>query len=263
MGKLKGFSIIPETRFMNRTTTVEKYIVEIAKYKILPENELRTCIERYKTYGDQNCKRMVFESCAKFVVTCAKKYQNQGVDFMDLINAGNYGVLDALEHFKLDVKNCKFVSYAMYYIRLYIHEALSECMEHIKMPVKVKRDDKNYREGSSFRTVGKIVLQPDTFSLNEPLYTQIGMPDNAPASENLMTDDSWNTYNDVYRNMDIEYYLEALDFTEREVIINIFGLYNYPTKTLDEIASMLRLKKQKVISLRDNALRKMNRIATR
>ena len=63
--------------------------------------------------------------------------------------------------------------------------------------------------------------------------------------------------------MDIECYLEALDFTEREVIINIFGLYNYPTKTLDEIASMLRLKKQKVISLRDNALRKMNRIATR
>ena len=258
---MKGFTIL-QTKFINRTNAVESYMVEISKYKILPENKLREYIFDYKTTGDANSRRKIFESCAKFVITCAKKYQNQGIEFMDLIIAGNHGVLAALEHFELENQKCKFVSYAMYYIRLYIQEAFSECVESIKMPIKVKRDVDNYSEKSTFRTIGKLTIQPDTFSLNEPLrFHKSSWEDGCPASENLMVSECWESYSSIFKNMDIDCYLKILDKTERDIIVHVFGLYKCKTKTIDQVASMLGLKKQKVILLRDKAIKKMNKMS--
>ncbi len=258
---LKKVSILPETRFINRTDAVERYMCEINKYEILPESKLRECLRKYKENGDMKARQKVFESCAKFVLTCAKKYQNPSVDFMDLVNAGNHGVLDAIEHFNLDVTHCKFVSYAMYYIRLYIHEALSECLESIQMPIKLKRNPDSYLESSPFRSLGKIVLQPSTFSMDTMRANPDSSGNDVPVSETIMTESSWNTYKSVHEGMDIDFCLSALDFTEREVIINIFGLYGLAPKTLEQCSDMFRLKKQKVIAIRDKAIKKMSKLA--
>lgn len=255
---MKGIVIRHQT-FCNRTTTVSSYLAKIESYKILPEEELREYIKLYLETKDPVAREIVFKSCTKFVVSCAKNYQNPAINFMDLVNAGNQGVLDALDHVDLSITRCKFVSYAMYYIRLYIQNTVQTLFETIKMPVKVKRNMDNYEEGSPFRSIGKIAIQPSSVSLNSII--DFGDQTGTEMSEVFMNDGTFESVNKLNENFEIEYFMNSLNDKEKYVITNVFGLYGTPTKTLDEIAEDLNTTKSRVIGIRDKSISKMQKIA--
>ena len=257
-----------------RTKTVEEYLREIARIEMVSQEEECELSERIKS-GDDDAFRRLVEANLRFVVSVAKQYKNRGLELMDLVNEGNIGLMKAAIKFDPS-RGFKFISYAVWWIRQQILQALSEQGRTIRIPLNqvnilnkiehARREfrQENEREPSDAELSALLDITPEklaesdisTLSLDFPIGEADGqtlvdiLPDNSlPSADNNLEVES-------LRN-ELQIAMAVLNGRERRVLELSFGL-GCPAMTLEEIGENLDLTRERVRQLKVKAINKLS-----
>jgi RNA polymerase primary sigma factor len=262
--------------------SIDKYLSEISKLPMLTEEEEVEVARRIRE-GDEAAMEKLIQSNLRFVVSVAKQYQNQGMALNDLINEGNIGLIKAATKFD-ETKGFKFISYAVWWIRQSILQALIEQPRVVRLPMnkatiynKIQRaivefEQKNQREPSNDELAEILEMKPEELSTLRATLTfhiSIDTPlndDDDTTSLDLMTDSSMATPDrnliDESLHDELEHALQALSEREIEIVKFYFGLNEFnQSYSLDEIGIKMNLTRERVRQLKDKAIRKMRRFA--
>jgi len=270
-------------QFTNREAqSLDKYLQEIGKVSLLTaEDEIELAIKIKN--GDPQALEKLTRANLRFVVSVAKQYQNQGLSLGDLINEGNLGLMKAARRFD-ETRGFKFISYAVWWIRQSILQALAEQSRIVRLPLNrvgvLNRIGKAYRnleqEFEREPSAEEIAteLEMDVQDISETLqvsskhlsfdapFTQdeesrlldvleneeLPAPDTSLMSESL--------------NAEIEKALSKLSEHEAEVIKLYFGLGDEQPLTLEEIGDRFNLTRERIRQIKEKAIRRL-RNATR
>jgi RNA polymerase primary sigma factor len=258
--------------------SLEKYLQEIGKVDLItPEEEVQLAI-RIKQ-GDQKALEKLTNSNLRFVVSVAKQYQNQGLSLSDLINEGNLGLIKAAQRFD-ETRGFKFISYAVWWIRQSILQALAEQSRIVRLPLnKVGLSNKIIKAYSQLEQ--EFEREPSTEELaelldlpTEEIETTLGVAArhisvDAPFSdseENCLLDVLENTnadstdneisHNDSLR-CEIERSLSALTERQRQVLKYYFGIGVENALSLEDIGERFSLTRERVRQIKDKAILKL------
>lgn len=262
--------------------SIDKYLSEISKLPMLSEEE-EVIIAKKIREGDTAAMEKLINSNLRFVVSVAKQYQNQGLSLNDLINEGNVGLIKAASKFD-ETKGFKFISYAVWWIRQSILQALIEQPRVVRLPMnkatiynKIQRAivefEQNYqREPSNDELAELLEMKPDELAMLRATLTfhlSIDTPineDDDTTSLDLMSDNSVSTPDslliDESLHEELEHALEALTEREAEIVRYYFGINEFnQSYSLDEIGIKMHLTRERVRQVKDKAIRKMRRFA--
>lgn len=265
-------------QFTNRETqSLDKYLQEISKVELLtPEQEIELAIRIKK--GDQSALETLTKANLRFVVSVAKQYQNQGLSLGDLINEGNLGLMKAARRFD-ETRGFKFISYAVWWIRQSILQALAEQSRIVRLPLNrigaLSRIGKAYsnlkqeyeREPSPEELASELEMEVDEISDTLKLSgKQVSM--DAPFSsgeENSLLDvienDQQPAPDDELINeslkVEIRNLLTELPEREAEVLRLYFGLDVESSMTLEEIGEKFNLTRERVRQIKEKAIRRL------
>ena len=261
-----------------RTRTVDEYLHDINRIPLLTLEEETELATRARE-GDEEALARLVEANLRFVVSVAKQYQGRGLELVDLISEGNVGLMKAARKYD-PTRGFKFISYAVWWIRQQILQALSEGSRTIRLPLnqvgvlnKVLRarlafEQENGREPSDEELASLLgvprekladTMRVDTrgVSLDRPLgedgdnTLQEILPDaDAPAADAAQERESLRA--------DLDEVMSVLDSRERKVIRLSFGI-GCPQMSLEEIGEDLHLTRERVRQLRMKAIRKLSR----
>jgi len=258
--------------------SLEKYLQEIGKVDLItPEEEVQLAI-RIKQ-GDQKALEKLTNSNLRFVVSVAKQYQNQGLSLSDLINEGNLGLIKAAQRFD-ETRGFKFISYAVWWIRQSILQALAEQSRIVRLPLnKVGLSNKIIKAYSQLEQ--EFEREPSTEELaelldlpTEEIETTLGVASrhisvDAPFSdseENCLLDvlenpNASSTDNDIAHNdslrCEIERSLSALTERQRQVLKYYFGIGVENALSLEDIGERFGLTRERVRQIKDKAIDKL------
>jgi RNA polymerase primary sigma factor len=259
--------------------SLDKYLREVARFKLITPDE-EVLLARKIRQGDRKAVETLVNSNLRFVVSVAKQYQNQGLPLPDLINEGNLGLITAAERF-YETKGFKFISYAVWWIRQAILQALAEQARIVRLPLnKIGSFNQIIKAFTSLEQVYQREPMPDEIgevlkihplqvdeALNSPNY-HISM--DAPFNEDenneinlqdvLMINDTPDPDNSLINNSlkrDIERTLGALNEREAEILRYYYGLNGMNLHTLDEIAKKLELTRERVRQIKEKAIKKL------
>jgi RNA polymerase primary sigma factor len=241
---------------------IHHYLKDIRKIKVMTperERELAELINSGNLSDNDRDKinKELIEGNLRFVITVAKQYQNQGMDFSDLVAEGNLGLMKAIQNFDWS-KNLRFISYAVWWVKQSILQSLNDNSRTIRLPVNVVQD--LYRAKREVENKGgdlddKYHSLPSIVDLdmkiNEDGDTLIDIIKNPNAE---MPDDAFNT-NDVLKQ-NLMKLLLSLDGREKCIIEDYFGLTGTP-RTLEDIGGDFNLTKERVRQIKEKALRKL------
>jgi RNA polymerase primary sigma factor len=241
------------------------YLKDVRRCDILSaeqEREQRECLMELKKNNDPELQKQIEANLVKsnllFVISIAKEYQNSGLDLADIIQEGNIGLLKAFQYFDPTVEN-KFISYAVYWVRQSIKQALNEKSRTIRIPVNIVSDiaksKKNTTEFSDLFSEDLSTAYPSCVKLNEELDEEGTTLLDLIANENAPAPDELYERNDDLKER-LHHLVGTLEERERTIIEEYFGLYENP-RTLEEIGSDMGLTKERVRQLRDKCLSKM------
>lgn len=259
------------------TLSLDKYLHEIGKLELLStdtEVELAKEIKR----GNRDALETLINANLRFVVSVAKQYQNQGLSLPDLINEGNMGLIKAAERFD-ETRGFKFISYAVWWIRQSILQALAEQARIVRLPLNrigsINKINKTFsqleqefqREPTSDEMAAILNVQIEQIedSLNIA-GTHVSM--DAPIG-----DEESNSLYDILLNNDapspdtglisdslreeIERSLSTLTQNEADILRHYFGLNNHPPYTLEEIGQTYGLTRERVRQIKEKAIKKL------
>lgn len=259
------------------TVSLDKYLHEIGKVELLSTEEEVNLARRLKE-GDKAALDQLVKANLRFVVSVSKQYQNQGLSLPDLINEGNLGLIKAAKRFD-ETRGFKFISYAVWWIRQAILQALAEQARIVKLPLnkigsinKVNRaftelEQKFEREPSIDELAEVLELAPD--DIKEALKSSnrhISM--DAPISQDeestmydvLLSNESPSPdrglLNDSLRK-EIERALATLAPREASIIRLYFGLNGKHPHTLEEIGEELDLTRERVRQIKEKAIKRL------
>lgn len=241
---------------------ISHYLKDIRKIKVMTPQREKELAEMMKSGNltekqKEDIHTEILEGNLRFVITVAKQYQNQGLDFPDLIAEGNYGLLKAIKNFDW-TKDLRFISYAVWWVKQSILQSLNDNSRTIRLPVNVVQDlqkAKKESEISGKNLDDKFYLLPSMIDLdmqiNEEGDTLIDIVKN---EDSLSPDDSFDN-KDVLKKrlMDI---LNKLDERERIIIEDYYGLTGTP-RTLEDIGDEFNLTKERVRQIKAKGLRKL------
>ena len=247
---------------------ITHYLKDIRKIKVMTPDRERQLAERMLSddVTEDEVKKIhkeLLEGNLRFVITVAKQYQNQGLDFPDLIAEGNFGLMKAIENFDWS-KKLRFISYAVWWVRQSILQSLNENARTIRLPVNVVQDlqrAKKELEKGGAELPDKFANLPYTINLDNPLNEEgdtlvdiLNNPNAELPDAGLSTED---TLKDKLISM-----LDVLDDREKIIIQDYFGLSG-STRTLEDIGNDFTLTKERVRQIKEKALRKLrNETAT-
>lgn len=247
---------------------ITHYLKDIRKIKVMTPDRERQLAERMLSGNvtEDEVKKIhkeLLEGNLRFVITVAKQYQNQGLDFPDLIAEGNFGLMKAIENFDWS-KKLRFISYAVWWVRQSILQSLNENARTIRLPVNVVQDlqrAKKELERGGAELSDKFANLPYTINLDKPLNEEgdtlvdiLNNPNAELPDAGLSTED---TLKDKLISM-----LDVLDDREKTIIQDYFGLSG-STRTLEDIGNDFTLTKERVRQIKEKALRKLrNETAT-
>lgn len=259
------------------TQSLDKYLVEIGKVDLITAEEEAELAKRIRS-GDQMALEKLTKANLRFVVSVAKQYQNNGLTLGDMINEGNYGLIKAAQRFD-ETRGFKFISYAVWWIRQSIMQALAEQSRIVRLPLnrvssisKISKtfsdlEQKFQREPSSQELAEVLEITAEEVENNQRISArQISM--NAPfvqGEENSLLDvlenDSSETPDsglmaDSLRT-EVNQALATLTQRESTVISFYYGLNGANILTLEEIAEQFQLTRERVRQIKDKALRKL------
>lgn len=257
--------------------SLDKYLSEIAKEPLLtPEEEIQLAIKIRN--GDTSALERLIKSNLRFVVSVAKQYQNQGLSLGDLINEGNVGLMKAARRFD-ETRGFKFISYAVWWIRQSILQALAEQSRIVRLPLNrvgtLNRIGKEYgrleqefeREPSPEELANALEMDVEELS-DVMLMNGKPMSMDAPFNQN-----DENSLHDVLVNDDlpspdevlmteslkaeIKNALDVLNEREKEVLKLYFGIDTEQALTLEEIGEKFNLTRERVRQIKEKAIRKL------
>jgi RNA polymerase primary sigma factor len=265
-------------QFTNRENqSLDKYLQEIGKIELLtPEQEIDLAIRIRK--GEQDALEHLAKANLRFVVSVAKQYQNQGLSLGDLINEGNLGLLKAAKRFD-ETRGFKFISYAVWWIRQSILQALAEQSRIVRLPLNrvgaLNKIGKAYsnleqefeREPSADEIAKELDMDAaeiaDTLKISgrhvsmDAPFTQgeenslldVIESDLQPSPDHELMDESLKA--------EIERALSTLSEREAEVIKLYFGLDKENSLTLEEIGERFNLTRERVRQIKEKAIRRL------
>ncbi len=266
--------------FTNRESqSLDKYLQEIGKVDLLtPEQEIELAVRIKK--GDQQAMELLTKANLRFVVSVAKQYQNQGLSLGDLINEGNLGLIKAAKRFD-ETRGFKFISYAVWWIRQSILQALAEQARIVRLPLN--------RVGA-LNKIGKAYSNLEQEFEREPNAAELANELDMDVSEVAdalkisgrhismdapFTQGEENRLLDVIQNDDqptpdftlmteslkaeIDRALASLSEREAEVIKLYFGLNKEHSLTLEEIGERFNLTRERVRQIKEKAIRRLRR----
>ena len=262
----------------NRNTgTLDKYLSDIAKESLLTTEEEVELAQRIKA-GDRAALDRLVKANLRFVVSVAKQYQNQGLSLQDLINEGNLGLVKAAQRFD-ETRGFKFISYAVWWIRQSILQAVAEQARIIRLPMnqvgalaKVKKAVSMLEQKLERRPTVKEIA--DAVDLPEDKVDQLmSLNSRAVSTDAPLDDEDDANFLDVYVNEDetqtdtmveqestsraIRKSLDMLNEKERTIICMYFGLGSTREYSLEEIAMKLNISRERTRQIRDRALKRL------
>lgn len=257
------------------------YMRDISKFEPLSSKEEAQLALRIRK-GDRKALNRLVKSNLRFVVSVARNYKNQGVPLNDLISEGNIGLIRAAHKFD-EKKNFRFISYAVWWVRQAILQALARQSRLMKVPlnrvgviyrvgkVREKLEQRHGREVETEEIAreGKLNLDmirglqqvaQSHMSLDHPILNdgRHSMMDTLEADDGYQPDVGLSE--DSFKNA-LERSLGVLNGREREVIRLYFGLGGEPELTLDEAGRRLGITRERVRQLRDRALDRLRKEA--
>jgi RNA polymerase primary sigma factor len=259
------------------TESLDKYLQEIAKVALISPDEEVVLAQRIRM-GDQSALYKLTLANLRFVVSVAKQYQNQGLHLPDLINEGNLGLIKAAQRFD-ETKGFKFISYAVWWIRQSILQAIAEHARIVRLPLNkigtINRINKTY---SAFEQLYQREPNPDEIaeilgvSLTEITESIKNAGKHVSMDAPILPEEE-TTMLDMLQNDDIqapetELLKESLKFEiersistliprEGDILRYYFGLNGLKPHTLDEIASKFDLTRERVRQVKDKAIRRL------
>jgi RNA polymerase primary sigma factor len=269
-------------QFTNRESqSIDKYLQEIGKVELLDVEEEIDLAKKIK-YGDEKEKQKALEKLTKanlrFVVSVAKQYQNQGLSLGDLINEGNLGLIKAAKRFD-ETRGFKFISYAVWWIRQSILQALAEQSRIVRLPLN--RVGALNKIGKAFSTLEQeFEREPSADELAEQLdmslyevsdtlkisgrHLSIDAPfvhgedskliDVMPNANQPLPDH--NLINESLK-IEIQRALNTLSPRERDVLKLYYGLEKENPLTLEEIGEKFKLTRERVRQIKEKAIRRL------
>ena len=256
---------------------LDQYLQEIGQYQLLTPDEEVDLARRIKQ-GDQEALHKLTRANLRFVVSVAKKYQGQGLSLADLINEGNYGLIKAAQRFD-ETRGFKFISYAVWWIRQAILQALAEQSRVVRLPLNRIGTISKIRKTSA-RLAQKHERTPNLEELAEELdvdvekvreamqHTGRHLSMDAPFNEDddnslldVLPDDEDAAPDDPLMDeslkIDIERALSMLHPREAEITRLYFGIGREHPLTLEEIGQRFNLTRERVRQIKEKALRKL------
>lgn len=265
-------------QFTNRESqSLDKYLQDISKVELLtPEQEIELAIKIKK--GDQSALEALTKANLRFVVSVAKQYQNQGLSLGDLINEGNLGLMKAARRFD-ETRGFKFISYAVWWIRQSILQALAEQSRIVRLPLNrigaLSKIGKAYsnlkqeyeREPSPEELANELEMEVDEIS------DTLKLSGKSVSMDAPFTSDEENSLLDVIENnqqpapddelineslkVEIRSLLSELPEREAEVLRLYFGLDVDFSMTLEEIGEKFNLTRERVRQIKEKAIRRL------
>ena len=259
------------------SASLDKYLQEIGREQLLPVEEEVELSQRIRK-GDRRALDKLVRANLRFVVSVAQQYQNQGLSLPDLINEGNVGLIKAAEKFD-ETRGFKFISYAVWWIRQTILQALAEQSRIVRLPLNqvsavnkitkaMTKFEQEYERKPSADELAELVNElPEKISdslrasgrhvsvdapfiegeenslLDVMVNTDSPMADKGLVSESLSTE--------------IDRALGVLNEREKQIIERSFGINNQPEMTLEEIGETFGLTRERVRQIREKAIRKL------
>lgn len=262
--------------------SLEKYLQEIGRVDLIsPEEEVR--LAGLIKQGDQNALDKLTKANLRFVVSVAKQYQNQGLTLPDLINEGNFGLIKAAQRFD-ETRGFKFISYAVWWIRQSIMQALAENSRIVRLPLN--KVGLTARINRAYQHLEQDLERPPT---TEELanYLDVDIEEVTAtmrvsarhiSMDSPLGDDDGNTLKDVMINRDeksvddqinfkdslayeIDRSLNILTPRQREVICLFYGIGYSDPMNLEDIGNKYMLTRERVRQIKDKALEKLRSIS--
>ena len=257
--------------------TLEKYLQDIAKESLISPDEEVELAQRIKE-GDQQALDRLVKANLRFVVSVAKQYQNQGLSLQDLINEGNLGLIKAAQRFD-ETRGFKFISYAVWWIRQSILQAVAEQARIIRLPLnqvgavsKLKKTaamlEQEYQRKPSTAELAKELDLPEA-----KVQSLMGMNMHQISTDAPLDDEDEGNFLDVYVDQDstatdeavenesdnnaIKHALNALSDKERQVINMYYGIGTSREYSLDEIALTMGISRERTRQIRDSVLKRL------
>ncbi|MFI5211676.1 MAG: RNA polymerase sigma factor RpoD/SigA [Ignavibacteria bacterium] len=269
-------------QFTNRESqSIDKYLQEIGKVELLDVEEEIDLAKKIK-YGDEKEKQKALEKLTKanlrFVVSVAKQYQNQGLSLGDLINEGNLGLIKAAKRFD-ETRGFKFISYAVWWIRQSILQALAEQSRIVRLPLN--RVGALNKIGKAYSTLEQqFEREPSADELAEQLDMSLyEVSDTLKISGRHLSIDAPFVHGEDSRLVDImpnqnqplpdhklineslkieiQRALNTLSPRERDVLKLYYGLDQENPLTLEEIGEKFKLTRERVRQIKEKAIRRL------
>ena len=259
------------------TLSLDKYLHEIGKVDLLTAEKEVELAKRIKK-GDRAALEELIKANLRFVVSVSKQYQNQGLSLPDLINEGNLGLIKAAERFD-ETRGFKFISYAVWWIRQSILQALAEQARIVRLPLnkigsinKINRTfsklEQEYQREPTAAEVAKILettadvvedsmkVSSHHVSMDAPMRDE----DDNNLYDVMLNDESPSPDDELMNNSlkkEIERTLLTLGEREAEILKYYFGLSGYRQHTLEEIGSHFNLTRERVRQIKEKSIKRL------
>ena len=259
------------------TVSLDKYLQEIGREELISASAEVELAQRIRE-GDKEALSKLTRANLRFVVSVAKQYQNQGLSLPDLINEGNIGLMRAAQKFD-ETRGFKFISYAVWWIRQSILQALAEQSRIVRLPLnqvgslnKIQKElakfEQEYeRRPSSEELAARLDIPEDkiaetlkvsgrSISVDAPFVDgednsllDVLPNDDSPSADASLTQESLAK--------EVDRALSQLHDRERDILKMFFGIGGCPEMTLEEIGAKFDLTRERVRQIKEKAIRRL------
>lgn len=260
------------------SASLDKYLQEIGHEELLTTDEEVELAQRIRK-GDKRALERLTKANLRFVVSVAKQYQNQGLSLPDLINEGNVGLIKAAEKFD-ETRGFKFISYAVWWIRQSILQAIAEQSRLVRLPLnqvgsvnkiarELSRFEQEHERKPSVDEIAERVDLPEDKIADAMKANSRHVSMDAPIADgedssmiDFLAGDSSNTDRELAiesLKAEVSRVLKLLTDKEQKVLRAFFGIDGSPEMTLDEIGEKYNLTRERVRQIKEKALRRLRR----
>jgi len=259
--------------------SLDKYLNDISKESLISAEE-ETKLAALIRKGDKNALEKLTKANLRFVVSVSKQYQNQGLNLSDLINEGNIGLIKAAERFD-ETRGFKFISYAVWWIRQCIMQAIAEHSRIVRLPLnkigKITKIKKTFSELEQVHerepSLDEVAdtLNISTKEVNESLsisgrHISVDIPSSNDEDSSTISDlltEKDGIFNPDKKLMaeslknEIERSLSTISYREASIIKLFFGINSKTPLSLEEIGEKFNLSRERVRQIKEKGLRKL------
>ena len=258
-------------------SSIDKYLNEIGKIKLITaEEEVELAVRIHK--GDLEARDCLVNANLRFVISVSKQYQNQGLSLSDLISEGNFGLVKAAERFD-ETMGFKFISYAVWWIRQSIIQAVAENIRIVRLPInrlnhinKIKKCitvlEQKYERKPTINEITQVLeLTPNDVEIaikNSERHMSMDRPFVQDEEDNmydvLLNEDAPSPDKELLRDSlrkEIDRALNTLTQREADIIRLFFGVNGKHEHTLGEIGEKLNLTRERIRQIKEKAIRRL------